>query len=132
MKIKLLAIAGALVLALGFSLVAGAGSTVDSDGDQVPDTFDNCLTTANGPDDGTNQTDGDGDSYGDACDCDYNEPAPGDGFVLGTDLLELFGVFNTAEVVNGIHDNTGDGFILGEDLLYCFSQFNKAVGGDAP
>ena len=129
MKIKLLAIAGALVLAVGFSLVAGAGSVADLDGDQVPDAFDNCLTTPNGPDDGTNQTDGDTDGFGDACDCDYTDPAPGDGFVLGNDLLELFGVFNQAAVVNDIHDNTGDGFILGNDLLYCFSQFNTPVGG---
>jgi len=129
MKIKLIASACVLMLAFGFSLTAGAGSITDGDGDLIPDVFDNCVFDANGPNDAQNQTDGDNDGFGDACDCDYTSPAPGDGLVLGNDLLELFSFFNQVDPLPAIHDNTGDGLVLGDDLLYCFSQFNSAVGG---
>lgn len=135
MKFKLLVIAGALLIALGFSLTATAGTILDSDlsgtlpaPDLIPDVFDNCKFTPNGPPQGAsaqglsnNQRDTDADDHGDACDCDYDQ----DGFVLGGDITELFTNFNTTSV---LHDNTGDGFVLGGDITVCFARFNSAVG----
>ena len=49
---------------------------VDSDGDGVPDSVDNCVAVANGPLASTGscnqQIDGDGDGYGNICDTDVN------------------------------------------------------------
>lgn len=135
MKFKLLVIAGALLIALGFSLTATAGTILDSDlsgtlpaPDLIPDVFDNCKFTPNGPPQGksaqglsNNQRDTDVDGHGDACDCDFDQ----DGLVLGSDITLLFANFNTTSV---LHDNTGDGFVLGGDVTVCFARFNGTVG----
>ena len=68
----------------------------DSDSDGVPDAADNCTTVPNGPTNDTfgNQTDADGDGFGDPCDCDFNNDGKCDiadfsqflpSFVLGSD-----------------------------------------------
>ena len=124
MKMKYLAIATAVLFAIGFSLAAGAGSVTDGDSDLIPDVFDNCSVVANGPGDNTNQTDDDSDGSGTACDCDYTQ----DNIVLGDDIVGLFGVFNTAST---LHDNTGDGIVLGDDVVFCFGQFNGPPGPGA-
>lgn len=137
MKIKLLLIAGALLIGMGLVFTATAGSILDSDvvgttptPDLIPDVFDNCRLTPNGPPQGerpdmvtNNQRDTNGNGHGDACDCDYQEPL--DGFVLGDDIADMFVAFNTASV---LHDITGDGFVLGDDIAACFARFNSAAG----
>jgi hypothetical protein len=125
MKMKFLAGACALVFALGFAMTATAGVILDNDSDLIPDVLDNCTLVANGPGQpGINQTDGDNDGFGTACDCDYTQ----DGTVLGDDLLELFGFFNQSDVSPFLHDNTGDGLVLGDDILKCFGYFNGPPG----
>ena len=111
--------------AIAFSMSATAGTMQDSDGDQVPDTFDNCVDTANGPAQASNQTDTDGDGLGNACDCDFVSPAPGDGVVLGNDILDRLANYKTSDE---LQDVTGDGHVLGEDILRCFSYFNGPPG----
>ncbi len=122
MKRKFVAIASAVLLVVGFSLAAGAGSIDDTDGDLIPDVFDNCRTAANGPGDALNQTDEDGDGFGTACDCDFTQ----DGIVLVDDIASLFGAFNST--TSPLHDNTGDGIVLTDDVAFCFSQFNGPPG----
>jgi hypothetical protein len=86
MKRNLIALGCAALLAFGLSFGTFAGSQPDTDGDGVPDTWDNCLTMPNGPlgaptfplnslcaqqDDG-----GPGglpDGYGNACDYDIDD-----------------------------------------------------------
>jgi hypothetical protein len=121
MKIEFFAIVGALLIAVGFAVSAGAGSIADVDTDLIPDVFDNCSLTPNGPNDLKNQIDTDVDGFGDTCDCDFLQ----DGFVLGDDISDLFANFNGTST---LHDNTGDGFVLGDDVSNCFSRFNGTVG----
>jgi hypothetical protein len=127
MKIKFMALASVALLAFGLSLSVSAGSIDDTDGDLIPDVFDNCSLAANGPGDlnGNNQIDIDGDGLGNACDCDFVAPAPGDGFVLGNDIVELFAVFGGT---SPLHDQDFDGFILGTDIVICFAQFGGSPG----
>jgi hypothetical protein len=125
MKIKFLAIASAVLLVIGFSLAASAGSIADGDGDLIPDVFDNCSADANGPNDALNQTDDDDDGFGTACDCDFTQ----DGIVLGDDIVSLFGAFNST--TSPLHDIDGDGIVLGSDVVICFGQFNGPPGPGA-
>lgn len=128
MKIKFLAIASAVLLSMGFALTAGAGSVADADSDLVPDAFDNCSATANGPGDLSNQVDVDSDGNGDVCDCDFvggGSPGVGDGNVLGDDIAALFVAFNTPSTE---FDTTGDAVVLGDDVANCFGRFNLPVG----
>jgi hypothetical protein len=55
-------------------------SAADLDGDGILDSRDNCLQTSN-----HSQVDTDGDGYGNACDCDIDGEAGGDGSVNYTD-----------------------------------------------
>ncbi|HEB88954.1 MAG TPA: hypothetical protein ENI85_05240 [Deltaproteobacteria bacterium] len=125
MKIKFVALVSIAMLAFGFSLAANAGSVADNDGDLVPDVFDNCPNTPNGPGQNSNQVDTDADGFGNACDCDFVSPAPGDGFILGDDILAIFANFGTS---SALHDLDGDGTVLGTDVLVCFSQFGGPPG----
>jgi hypothetical protein len=86
MKIKLILLVS--LFAFGFAMSANAGAITDTDNDLVPDAFDNCLTAANGPGDGSNQVDGDQDGYGNACDADYDNAAA----ASEVNLLD-FGIF---------------------------------------
>ena len=128
MRIKFLAIASTVLLAIGFSLSAGAGTIADTDADSVPDVLDNCVNNANGPNEAdANQKQVDTDSAtdpslaGDACDCDFTQ----DDIVLGDDIVSLFGAFNGS---SQLHDLTGDGIVLGDDVVFCFGQFNGPPG----
>lgn len=56
------------IMALERSLKAPSGCAVDSDGDGVPDSLDNCPTVPN-----SDQADSDGDGIGDACDNGNNQ-----------------------------------------------------------
>lgn len=62
MKIGLLALLASLGLAICLPLFATAGE-VDTDGDTIPDSADNCPTIMN-----AGQADGDSDAIGDVCD----------------------------------------------------------------
>lgn len=120
MKLKLITLAS--ILALGFAGIATAGNVSDTDSDLVPDAFDNCLTTANGPGEGgLNQLDGNLDGYGNACDADYTN----DGVVDGADFGPFISAFNTLD--NTI-DLTGDGIVDGADFGPFISLFNTLVG----
>ena len=67
------------LLAVGLSMSSTAGLDPDTDLDGIPDSSDNCLVLANGPDlqdPGTpqcnTQLDGNADGYGNPCDTDLN------------------------------------------------------------
>jgi hypothetical protein len=86
----------------------GGGSWMDSDGDGIPDDQDNCHLTPN-----PNQEDTDGDSYGNACDCDI-APAPDDGRVNFLDKDEFMSAFGSQQGdpnFNPDADFTGPDFI---------------------
>jgi len=73
---RLIVLGSAVLLAFGLSFSAFAGSTTDGDSDGVPDGYDNCSATANGPSAGTgacnSQEDYDADGYGQPCDGDVD------------------------------------------------------------
>ena len=90
--------------ALGYSCMDGycamecTGADADLDG--VCDPVDNCVTTAN-----RNQTDGDGDLIGDACDtCPQDAENDGDGDSICGDLDNCPFITNTSQL-----DRDGDG-----------------------
>ena len=117
MKFKFMALAMALLMVAGFSLSSTAGSVTDTDGDAIPDDYDNCDEAANGAGDGVgNQTDTDGDGYGNFCDTDYDQ----DGATLGADFTALTAAFGTA---NDNIDTTGDGLVLGNDFTKLANSF---------
>lgn len=94
MKRNLLILGCATLLALGLSLVSYAGAAPDADGDGVPDQYDNCDATPNGPLAATGgcngQEDGDLDGYGNPCDADLNNNNSVDAADLGA-LLTAYG-----------------------------------------
>jgi len=58
-----------ITLHAGFwPIVAGAAGVLDSDDDGVVDSSDNCIDIQN-----SGQLDTDGDDYGNACDCDFDQ-----------------------------------------------------------
>jgi hypothetical protein len=69
MKVGILAILMAFLLAAGIPFGAMAGVVPDTDSDTVPDNVDNCTTVPNGVAT-TNQCDADSDGYGNDCDAD--------------------------------------------------------------
>jgi len=70
MKKSMIALLSALALMLvPMSVYAGA-PLPDTDGDGVPDEWDNCISVAN-----PNQTDGDFDGYGNVCDPSVTQTA---------------------------------------------------------
>jgi hypothetical protein len=85
----------------------------DRDGDGIPDAEDNCLLVPN-----KDQTDSDGDGFGNACDGDLNN----DGFVNALDL----GLFKAAfgQDGGGVADLNGDGRVNALDL----GLFKKLFG----
>jgi hypothetical protein len=94
MRTRIIAVVCSILLGFGAALVASAGSVVDTDGDAVPDLFDNCRNTPNGPfaavgSCGTaTQLDSDGDGYGNPCDGDLSNT----GNVTGLDFTLMFGL----------------------------------------
>ncbi len=102
--------------------LATAGAVVDSDGDLVPDQFDNCRIIRNGPNQApNNQVDGDLDGYGNACDADCNK----DGVHNGGDFRFFVAAFNT---VDPIVDLSGDGIVNGADFGVFIGSYGTLVG----
>ena len=123
MKLKLIMIS---LLAFGLALAANAGSVVDTDGDLVPDVFDNCSTIPNGPGQApSNQVDTDGDGLGNACDADYNQSGT-------VDTID-FGQFFTAFLAGTgtVEDANADGSVDTIDFGSFFTQFLAGVPGPA-
>jgi hypothetical protein len=85
-------------------LLCGSGCEMDSDGDGLVDSQDNCTLIEN-PD----QRDTDGDGYGNFCDADLD----GNGFVNSLDLGLFKLVFFTADADG---DLNGDNFVNSLDL----------------
>ncbi|MFK8016298.1 MAG: trypsin-like peptidase domain-containing protein [Gammaproteobacteria bacterium] len=88
----------------------------DTDGDGVQDAADNCTLIAN-----ADQTDADGDNYGNACDADLNN----DGVINVVDLGLLRSLFFTTDAVA---DLNSDGVVNVVDLGILRSQFFGAPG----
>lgn len=101
------------------SLAGGGVGPVDSDGDGLPDSADNCIQTAN-----PSQTDADGDGYGNACDADLNN----DDIVNAVDLGLLRVVFFTNDAVADFNE---DGVVNVTDLGIMRAGFFLAPGPSA-
>jgi hypothetical protein len=91
----------------------------DSDGDGVPDSRDNCILVPN-----KDQTDTDGDGYGNACDADLNN----DGFVNSLDLALMRASFARRNVPA---DLDGNGIVNSLDINRFAALFGKAPGPSA-
>lgn len=111
------------LFAIGFAMSATAGSIIDTDGDLVPDVFDNCSTAANGPTTANqcNQVDTDSDGFGNTCDADFDQ----DGVVAGTDFTALLVTFGTADALT---DLDCDGVVAGTDFTRLLVLFGTAPG----
>jgi hypothetical protein len=68
MRLNLITLGCAIMLAVGLSLGVGAGPIVDDDGDGVINELDNCSNVRN-----AEQCDADLDGYGNGCDADYDQ-----------------------------------------------------------
>lgn len=115
------------LFALGFAMSASAGVAIDSDGDLVPDQWDNCSRVANGPIQSVpNQIDSDLDGYGNRCDADYDNS--------GTTTSSDFGVFLASFGMNsfGETDHDGSGTITAADFGIFLGKFSgRAAGGNS-
>ena len=98
------------------------GNLVDSDGDLVPDEFDNCTQIANGPQQGSNQVDTDRDGYGNACDADYSGAAD---FEVTTADFTIFLYAFTGTRENPETDHDGDGETTATDMSIFLSMFQQ-------
>ena len=125
MKLKLALLVG--LFAFGFAMSASAGAVTDTDGDLVPDQFDNCSAVANGPSQGSNQVDSDLDGYGNRCDADYDNSLTTTALDFGT-FLSTFGTNNLGET-----DHDGSGTITALDFGIFLGKFSAPPGpGNAP
>jgi hypothetical protein len=123
MKFNLLALACALLLAFGLSMGSFAGSISDADGDGVPDTYDNCINTDNGPLQGTCslQQDADADGFGNACDADFDQSG-----TVGTP--DLIAVLNAQNSATALYDIDCSGTVGTPDLIYTLNNQNGSPG----
>ena len=129
MKLKLALLVG--LFAFGYALSASAGAVVDTDGDLVPNQFDDCSLVANGPNQTTNQVDSDLDGYGNRCDTDYVPVFPGSNFATtAADFGVFLGTFGTANL--GQTDHDGNGQITAADFGIFLSKFSSPPGAPGP
>ena len=98
------------------------GALVDSDGDLVPDEFDNCTQIPNGPQQASNQVDTDRDGYGNACDADYSGAAD---FEVTTADFSIFLYAFTGSRPNPETDHDGDGETGAADMSIFLAMFQQ-------
>jgi hypothetical protein len=151
MNLKLIFVTG--LFAIGFAFSATAGSIVDTDGDGIPDVFDNCegipITTrandaaANFDSDGDglgdgcdncsdyglspSQTDTDGDGIGNFCDADFDN----NGVVTSADA-GLFLPFFPGGTPGGLdleYDMDGNGTVTSGDAALLLGYFPGGTPG---
>ncbi|MEM7081458.1 MAG: thrombospondin type 3 repeat-containing protein [Pseudomonadota bacterium] len=96
-----------------------ASALVDSDGDGVDDSVDNCLLAPN-----PSQVDSDSDSFGNACDADFNN----DGITNFLDLVLLSPAFLSTDPV---FDLNADGVVNFLDIALFSGLFLTAPGPGA-
>lgn len=117
-------VSGALVV--GLAGMALAGAAIDTDGDLVPDQWDNCRSLANGPNEGSNQVDSDLDGYGNRCDADFDNSLT----VTGADFGQWLGTFGTRNC--GETDHDGSCTITTADFAIFFSYHQRPPGSPGP
>ena len=100
-------------------VLTDADVTTDSDGDGVPDSFDNCIDHEN-----SDQRDTNGDMFGNRCDPDLNN----DLFTNSLDLGIMSTVFFTSDQDA---DLNGDGFVNSQDLGIMGTLFFQPPGPSA-
>jgi len=104
------------------SVVVQVDPPLDSDGDLVIDSYDNCLNVPN-----ATQIDSNQDGYGNACDADYD----GNGVVGGTDFSTFvlaFGSYAGGPNYNPDCDHTGDGIVGVVDYGRFANSFGNPPG----
>jgi hypothetical protein len=124
MKLKLALLVG--LFAFGFAMSASAGAVLDTDGDLVPNQFDNCSAVANGPNQGTNQVDSDLDGYGNRCDADYDNNFA----TTAGDFAVFLGTFGTNSL--GETDHDGNGTITAADFAVFLGKFSGIGAANRP
>ena len=93
---------------------------IDTDGDGVSDSRDNCINVKN-----ADQLDSDGDGYGNSCDADLNN----DGIVNSVDLALLRNAFGSSGPNPA--DINGDGRVNALDLALLRAHFGSRAGPSA-
>jgi hypothetical protein len=129
MKVGVLTIFMAFLLAAGIPFGAFAGTVPDADSDTVADNVDNCLTDPNGavgePAGAlAAQCDTDGDGYGNACDPDVSN----DGVVGGPDYGPITASFGGPGHPGNPADVNCDGVVGGPDYGPVTATFGGAPG----
>jgi len=124
MKVSVLTILMAFLLAAGIPFGALAGPVVDTDGDHVPDAVDNCMSVPNGPAQPNPQCDTDQDGYGNACDADVNN----DGRIGNPDYAPIGRWFGQAMANYPGADVNCDGVIGGPDYAPIGAGFATPPG----
>jgi hypothetical protein len=114
------------LLTIGLSFGAFAGAAPDSDADGVPDAYDNCTTTPNGPTLSTfpacsGQQDSSTNGYGNPCDTDVNN----DGATGADDLGIVLTVLGDAGTTS---DFNCDGAVGADDLGHILTQLGNVPG----
>ena len=118
--------AGLLALGLSIGSLAGVTGGGSTDGDGIPDSNDNCITTQNGPfggacsaqQDGLNaQNPNEPDGYGVACDTDFNNNGATDAADLGVMLIAATGVASMDVHTDLNCNGAADGSDLGVTLI---------------
>ncbi|MFK7887935.1 MAG: di-heme oxidoredictase family protein [Gammaproteobacteria bacterium] len=100
-------------------LFTPAAFAIDSDGDLVDDAVDNCLIISN-----PNQTDADGDGFGNRCDADFNNDCVVNAVDLGIMRLSFF-------TANANTDLDGNGAVNATDLGLLRTLFFSNPGPSA-